>query len=107
MDEREFVAKSDACLGSVVAWLEKLDPDEIDYNTGDGIVTMEFPDDGRFILSRQSAARQIWLAAGAQAWHYGFEAAGNRWIDDKDGHELFSNLARVISEKLGHPVEAG
>ncbi len=105
MNEREFTATSDACLAMVAGWLEQLDPDEIDYSTGDGIVTMEFPDGERFILSRQSAARQIWLAAGAHGWHFGFEAAGDRWIDDKDGRELLSRLAHAISEKLGHPVE--
>lgn len=105
MDEREFIARSDACLAMVAGWLEQLDPDEIDYSTGDGIVTIEFPDGERFILSRQSAARQIWLAAGAHGWHFGFDAAGERWIDDKDSRELLARLALAISEKLGHPVE--
>ena len=104
MDEREFLTKSDACLARVAGWLEELDPDEIDYSTGDGIVTIEFPDGERFILRRQSATRQIWLAAGAHGFHYNLDASG-RWVDDKDGHELFSRLAEAISNKLGHPVE--
>ena len=35
MDDREFVAKSDACLSRVAKWLEDLDPDEVDYATAD------------------------------------------------------------------------
>jgi len=105
MDDKEFVTQSDACLVKVARWLEDLDPDEVDYSTGDGIVTVEFPDGTKFILSRQSAARQIWLAAGAHGWHYDFDASNGRWVDDKEGQDLLSRLAEAISDKLGHPVD--
>lgn len=105
MDDKEFTAQSDACLSRVAAWLEELDPDEVDYTTGDGLVTIEFPDGMKFILSRQSAAGQVWLAAGARAWHYGLDVSSGRWVDDKQGGELFGRLAEVISEQVGHPVD--
>ena len=105
MDPKEFVARSEACLSRVAKWLEGFDPDEVDYNTGDGALTIEFPDGGRFVLSRQSATLQVWLAAGAHGWHFDYDAAGDRWIDDKDGHDLYARLAESLSEKLGRPVE--
>ena len=105
MDANEFLKAADECLGAVAKWLETLDPDEVDYVTGDGVVTIEFPDGGKFILSRQAATSQIWLAAGARAWHYNRDAATTRWIDDRDGHDLYGRLAEVISERVGHPVE--
>jgi CyaY protein len=105
MDQNEFLKRADECLGAVAKWLETLDPDEIDYVTGDGVVTIEFPDGGKFILSRQTATSQIWLAAGARAWHYNRDAPSARWVDDRDGHDLYSRLAEVISERVGHPVE--
>jgi iron-sulfur cluster assembly protein CyaY len=105
MDSREFVARSEACLVRVARWLEDFDPDEVDYNTGDGALTMEFPDGGRFVLSRQSATSQVWLAAGAHGWHFDYDAPADRWIDDKDGADLYARLAESLSEKLGRPVE--
>jgi CyaY protein len=72
---------------------------------GDGLVTVEFDDGARFVLNRQSAARQMWLAAGARAWHYGWDAAHGSWRDDRDGHELFARLGAVVGEKLGVPLE--
>ena len=105
MDANEFLKSADQGLGAVAKWLETLDPDEVDYVTGDGVVTIEFPDGGKFILSRQAATSQIWLAAGARAWHYNLDPAGTRWIDDRDGHDLYARLAEVISERVGHPVE--
>ncbi len=105
MDPKEFVALSEACLSRVAKWLEDFDPDEVDYNTGDGALTIEFPDGGRFVLSRQSATSQVWLAAGAHGWHFDYDPAAGRWIDDKDGHDLYARLAESLSEKLGRPVE--
>jgi CyaY protein len=105
MDPREFAARSDACLARVAKWLEDFDPDEVDYSTGDGALTMEFPDGGRFVLSRQSATSQVWLAAGAHGWHFDYDAVPDRWTDDKDGQDLYVRLAEALSEKLGRRVE--
>jgi CyaY protein len=103
MDPKEFVVRSEACLARVARWLEDFDPDEVDYNTGDGALTIEFSDGGRFVLSRQSANSQVWLAAGAHGWHFTYDAAADRWVDD--GHDLYARLAESLSEKLGQPVE--
>ena len=105
MDEKEFAVRADACLQRVARWLEDLDPDEVDYNTAEGSVTLEFPDGARFILSQQSATRQVWLAAGAHGYHFNYDAAKDIWVDDKDGREFSERLAEVVSEKVGHPVE--
>lgn len=104
MDEQEYLRHADACLQKVAKWLEEFDPDELDFSTGDGLVTLEFADGTRFILNRQAANRQIWLAAGARAWHYKWDSAQQAWADDKDGHELYAKLSEVAAEKLGHPV---
>jgi CyaY protein len=105
MDPKEFVARTEACLARAAKWLEQFDPDEVDYSAGDGALTIEFPDGGRFVLSRQSATSQVWLAAAAHGWRFNWDAAGGRWVDDKDGHELYARLAEALSEKLGRPVE--
>lgn len=105
MDANEFAQRSDACLARVARWLEEFDPDEADYSTGDGVVTIEFPDGGRFVLSRQSATSQMWLAAGAHGWHFDYESSRDRWVDDKDGEELNARLAQALSEKLGREIK--
>jgi CyaY protein len=104
MDDNEFRDLSDACLGKVAKWLEDLDPDEVDYTAGDGVVTIEFSGGAKFILSRQSQMKQMWLAAGSHAFHYIWNPTSSTWLDDKDGHELFQRLAESISEQVGHPV---
>ena len=105
MDDREFVELADTCLDRAAEWLEEFDPEELDYSTADGSVTIEFADGAKFILSRQSATRQLWLAAGAQGHHFDYDQASGSWLDDKDGGELFETLAAAIGEQLGREVE--
>ena len=104
MDRQEYTRLSDACLERLVHALEPFDPDEVDYATADGVVTIEFPDRARYVLNRQTAANQMWFAAGARAWHYDWDATRNAWIDDKGGRELFGQIAEAISAKVGKPV---
>jgi CyaY protein len=105
MDDQEYLRRADACLEHVARWLEEFDPDEVDYATSDGVVTLEFPDRARFVLNRQAGASQMWFAAGARAWHYDWDPGSGRWVDDRDGHDLYERVAGVVSDKLGRPVE--
>lgn len=105
MDESEFLRLADTCMAQAAKWLEALDPDEVDYTAGDGVVTIEFPDGARFVLSRQRATRQIWLAAGASGFHYSRDESSGTWREEKDHHELFAHLAELLAGKLGHPID--
>jgi len=105
MERETFLQRADACLQRIADWLEDFDPDELDFAPTDGVVTLEFADKTRFVLNRQTAASQMWFAAGARAWHYDWSADDSSWRCDKDGHELFARVAEVVSEKLGRRVE--
>jgi CyaY protein len=103
--QQEYLHRADDCLSRVMAWLEKFDPDEVDYSTTDGMVSIEFPDRARFVLNRQSGNNQMWFAAGVRAWHYDWSEEEQTWLDDRDGHPLYQRIAQVVSEKLGRSVE--
>mgnify|MGYP002632350548 FL=1 len=102
LEHQEYLDLADACLEQYATALENFDPDEVDFFSADGVLTIEFADGARYILNRQAAASQMWFAAGARAWHYNW--SGDAWLDDRDGHELKECVARVISEKLGRNV---
>ena len=104
MDRQTYLRLADDCLERIVNALEPFDPDEVDYSTSDGVVTIEFPDRVRYVLNRQTATDQMWFAAGARAWHYGWNEAKKAWLDDRDGHELFAKIAEVLSAKIGRTV---
>jgi len=106
MDKQRFVKLSDQCLARVADWLEPFDPDEVDYATTDGVVTLSFEDGVRYVLNRQSATDQMWFAAGARAWHYNYDEARDAWFDDRDGHALYERIAQVVGDKLKRKVAA-
>jgi len=106
MDPREYERLADKCLEDIAGWLEDFDPDEVDFATSDGVVTIEFPDGTRYVLNRQAAAHQMWYAAGARAWHYNWNSDVSDWQDDRDQHSLGSCVAETISAKLGRTVTA-
>ena len=102
MDRQEYLQLADACLEYFAAALEEFDPDEVDFYSADGVLTLEFADGARYVLNRQTAASQMWFAAGARAWHYDWN--GSDWIDDRDGHVLSDCVSRSVSEKIGRTV---
>ena len=104
MDKQLFIRRSDDCLARAAVWLEQFDPDELDYTTTDGVVSLVFADGTRYVLNRQSATSQMWFAAGARAFHYDWDASKEAWLDDRDGHALSAKLADVVSKKLGRSV---
>jgi CyaY protein len=104
MDRAEYLRLADDCLERAVRALEPFDPDEVDYSTSDGVVTIEFTDRTRYVLNRQTAANQMWFAAGARAWHFDWDASKKAWLDDKEHRELFARISESISAKLGRTV---
>jgi CyaY protein len=104
MDRQSYRRLADQCLERVIRAMEAFDPDVVDFSTSDGVVKIEFPGQPAYVLNRQEAANQMWFAAGARAWHYGWDEARKTWVDDRDGHELYANVARLLEAKLGHPV---
>ena len=104
MERQDYRRLADQCLERVTRALEALDPDEVDYSTADGVLKIELPGQAPYVLNRQEAAQQMWLAAGARAWHYGWNAERQGWLDDRDGHELYGNIAGLLQARLGRPV---
>lgn len=104
MTDKEYHAISEQTLKRVRDAFEDEDPDEVEAETIPGIVTLLFGDGKRFILNRQPAVHQLWLAAGASAWHFNYDADAQAWVSDRSEGELFAILARVVGERLGRAV---
>jgi CyaY protein len=102
MDEREFEERAGEALGRLESALGELTDLEVDL--AGGILTLEFDDGARFVLNSHAAAQQIWLAANLAAWHFGWHEPTRSWRDARSGAELFTELGRLVAEKLSQPV---
>lgn len=67
-----------------------------------GILELGFEDGSKMIINRQSAARELWVAAVSGGYHYRHEAG--RWVDTRDGGELFAALSRMVGAQSGSPM---
>ncbi len=104
MEHSLFLQRADTIIRQVEDWLEDFDPDEVDFETADGVIKIQFAAGPTFVLNRQTATDQIWYAAGVRAWHYDLEEASGEWRSDKDGHELFGMISQTVSDQLGRAV---
>ena len=102
--DQDFLQAADALMNDLLAKLDTFDPDELEADAAAGVIKMAFASGGPCVLNRQTAAHQIWLAEGATAWHFEFDAATEDWVDTKGRGPLGAVLAEILSRRLGRPV---
>lgn len=100
----EFTKAADQEMEAILARLSDFDPDELECDLAMGVLSMLFADRTRCIMNRQTAAHQIWLAAGVQAWHFHRDETTGEWVDTKGRGSLRRILAEVLSQKLRRPI---
>ena len=105
MTETEFNRLADAVLERISRALEESGADCDWESKAGGVLELEFGDGSRMVINRHSAAQQIWVAARSGGYH--FRHDGTRWVDTRDGTELFATLSRQVSEQSGAPVILG
>jgi len=104
MPTPEVLKQIDATFDRLLASLDALDHDELDIDAGDGKLMIEFESGGGpLIVSRQSAADQIWLAEPGGGWHFSWDGAA--WHCDKRGVELAANLEELLTARLGEAIK--
>ena len=99
MEEAEFDKVGRAELAHLEESLDEVDPDEVEYTSSDGVLTLELKDGVRVVVNTHRAARQIWMAAVDTAWHFDYVAADQRWRTP-DGQELRATLTKVIKDRI-------
>lgn len=102
MADFDFGAQADSTMRRLSDEIGKVEGVEADLAAD--ILTLEFDDGDKFIINSHSAARQIWVAAALSAMHFGWHAGTGAWRDTKSGAELFTEISRLLSEKLGQVI---
>jgi CyaY protein len=105
--DASFLQRVDSLLRELVLRMDHFDPDELEAETSEGVLKLTFGDGTKCILNRQSAARQLWLAEGASAWHFEFDPTSGSWRDTKGRGELRPILAELLTRRLGRTVSLG
>jgi CyaY protein len=102
MDESTYQKLADETFRSIENMLEDADPDEVDIERAGDVITLTFKDKKRCVVNTQRPTRQIWLAADARAWHFGWDETRKQWLDDKgQGVELLEKIAAIVKDHGG------
>ncbi|MBI3662711.1 MAG: iron donor protein CyaY [Acidobacteria bacterium] len=108
MDELDFRKKSDAALEDLrKRLLELCDEHGFDVE-GEGEkleVLFEEPEETKFVISPNTAARQIWISALATSFKLGWSDAAGAFVLDKTGETLSAVMGRILTQQLGGAVE--
>lgn len=74
---------------------------ELDYESGNDMLTLTFRNGSVAIISRQSAIRQLWLAARSGGFHFDYDAQQQQWICTLNGQSLPELLSEICLEQGG------
>jgi CyaY protein len=103
MDDADFDHVARQELRHLEDAFADVDPDDVEVSTTDGVLRLDLRDGTRVVINSHRAARQIWMAAVATAWHFDPAGAGV-WRAPKTGEELRPTLARLVQERIGLAV---
>ncbi len=103
MDEQEFRRRADAAFESLkrslVAAEEQADI-EVEDQAGALHISFEEPP-ARFVISPQSATRQIWISALSTSFKLDWSDAAKDFVLAKTGEGLKPLVGRLINQQLG------
>ncbi|SNT04752.1 CyaY protein [Noviherbaspirillum humi] len=107
MTESEFLSLAEATLNRIENALERaFDADELDVECkrSGNVLEIEFSDNGsKIIVNSQAPMQEMWVAARSGGFHYRRE--GERWVNTRDGSELFAALSGMVEEQGGARVD--
>jgi iron donor protein CyaY len=110
VDEQEFRKRSDSALESLRKRLLVLGDEHNFEVEGEGEkleLLFEDPqgsEETRFVISPNTAARQIWISALSTSFKLGWSDAASAFVMDKTGETLPAVMSRILTQQLGSAV---
>lgn len=83
------------------AWLQD-DLIDIDTHRTGGLLELSFPDGSKIVINTQPPLQEVWLAARAGGFHYGW--SGGDWVDTRDGSSFLDALSEQASRQGGRTL---
>jgi CyaY protein len=103
MSESEFLALAQATLAAIETGLDHVSDNsdvDLEYSRSGNVLEIEFISNGsKIIVNSQAPMQELWVAAKSGGFHYKREAG--RWINTRDGSELFAALSAMMSAQAG------
>jgi CyaY protein len=108
MTDADFLATYKATLTAIEERVESAivnDDAAIDYESGNDMLTLTFKTGSVAIISRQSAIKQLWLAARSGGFHFDYDEGAGEWICTVNGQTLPDMLGEICLEQGGVQID--
>jgi len=107
VDEQVFRKHADAALEALRRRLLALG-DQHDFEVeGEGEkleLLFEEPEEARFVISPNAAARQIWISALSTSFKLGWSDSAGAFVMEKTGETLGAVMSRILTQQIGSAV---
>ena len=77
---------------------------EFDIERNGDVLTIEFEDGERFVITPQTPFEQVWVSANYAGDRFNWSEEKNEWLNEKNNENLFFYIGHALSQKLGYPV---
>ncbi len=105
LDEPSYMKLADVTLRAIEDGFNDIDAEVVDLERAGDVITLTFASGTKCVINTQRPSRQIWVAANARGWHFTYDAATARWVDERGtGDELFGTVERIVAESSGAAV---
>jgi CyaY protein len=107
VDDRSYERLASETFKRVLDLFQDVDPEDADVDSSGDVIRIDLRGGSRIVLNTQRPVHQLWLAGGQSAWHFSFDEAGARWVDDKGRGELFDILGALTRDVRGLEPQRG
>jgi iron donor protein CyaY len=107
MDEHDFRRKSDAALLALRQRLLDVGDEHGFEVEGQGEkleVLFEEPEEVRFVISPNTAVRQIWISALSTSFKLAWSESAGAFVLEKTGEKLDQLMSRILTQQLGATI---
>lgn len=106
MSETEFLALADSTLNTIETSLDHAADNsdlDVECSRSGSVLEIEFIANGtKIIVNSQAPLQEMWVAARSGGFHY--KRVAERWVNTRDGSELFAALSQMVSGQSGVEV---
>lgn len=85
------------------AFIELAENHEIDVETEGGVLTVTFEEGerGKFIISPNSSARQLWVSARMSSYKFDWSDQSSTFVLARSGEPIHEVMTRLVREQVG------
>lgn len=102
MEKSRYFALVEAVYRKIGDAFENVDGEDADLEPKGDVLTIRYRDGSRVVLNTQGPVFQLWLAGAGRGWHFSWDDATQRWLDDKGtGDDVFGVVRRITKDTIG------